>query len=71
MIINVRFTTGTYVARAKGQNVTASCAESAHRAAERVAEKLSYNPDLVELEEESNGVSTFSVPEPDPQGEAG
>jgi hypothetical protein len=44
--------------------VTASCAESARRAAERVAEKLGLNPDLLELEEDSNGVSSFSIPEP-------
>lgn len=64
MIITTRFTTGAYVARAKGQNVTASCAESARRAAERVAEKLGLNPELLELEEDSNGVSTFSITEP-------
>ncbi|MHB0817699.1 hypothetical protein ACYCFK_05420 [Stutzerimonas stutzeri] len=67
MIITVRFTTGTYVARAKGHNVTASCAESARRAAERVAEKLNHNPDLLEPEEDGNGACTFSLPEADPQ----
>lgn len=64
MIITTRFTTGTYVARAKGHNVTASCAESSRRAAERVAEKLGYNPDLLELEDDSAGVCTYSVAEP-------
>ncbi|WP_296231508.1 hypothetical protein [uncultured Pseudomonas sp.] len=66
MIITTRFTTGTYVARAKGQNVTASCAESPRRAAERVAEKLGLNPELLELEEDCHGVCTFSLPEESP-----
>lgn len=57
MIITTRFTTGTYIARAKGLNVTASCAESARRAAENLARKLGHNPDLL------GGVSTFSLPE--------
>lgn len=63
MIITTRFTS-TYLARAQGRNVTASCTYSARIAAERVAEKLGLNPDLLELEDDSNGVSTFSIPEP-------
>lgn len=63
MIITTRFTTGTYVARAKGRNVTASCAESARRAAERVAEKLGGNPDLLQLEDSDTTGHTFSLPE--------
>lgn len=63
MIITTRFTTGTYIARAKGQGVTASCAESARRAAERVAEKLGYNADLLQLEDADSTGQTFSLPE--------
>ncbi|KIP97023.1 MULTISPECIES: hypothetical protein [Pseudomonas] len=64
MIITVRPSTGAYLARAKGQNVTASSAESAQRAAERVAEKLGLNPELLILEDCDQGVATYSVHDP-------
>lgn len=63
MIITTRLSAGSYVARAKGQKATASSAESARRAAENLATKLGHNPDLVELEGETGGVCTFSLPE--------
>lgn len=64
MIITVRPTTGAYLARAKGQNVTASSAESALRAAESVADKLGLNPELLVLESNDEGVATYSVQDP-------
>lgn len=42
--IVVRFTTGTYVARARGRGITASCAESARQAAFACARKLGLDP---------------------------
>lgn len=63
MIITTRLSAGSYVARAKGHRPTASSAESARRAAENLASKLGHNPDLVELESDTNGVCTFSLPE--------
>lgn len=65
MIITTRLSAGSYVARAKGQKATASSAESARRAAENLATKLGFHPDLVELEDETSGVCTFSLPEAD------
>ncbi len=44
LTISVRFSTGTYVARAKGHKQTASCTENACRAAERLTEKLGMAP---------------------------
>lgn len=64
MIITVRMVTGAYLARAKGQNVTASSAESAQRAAENVAGKLGMNPELLILESSDQGVATYSVQDP-------
>lgn len=46
--IIVRFTTGTYVARARGRGVTASCAESARQAAVACARKLGLDPKLLQ-----------------------
>lgn len=63
VIITVRYSTGTHVARARGHKVTASCTESARRAAERLAEKLGHNPDLVQLEDSDSTTHTFSLPE--------
>ncbi|HBO3937248.1 TPA: hypothetical protein L4T48_000757 [Pseudomonas aeruginosa] len=63
MNITTRLSAGSYVARAKGHKATASSAESARRAAENLAGKLGHSPDLVELESEIDGISTFSVPE--------
>ncbi|MNN53748.1 hypothetical protein D3C81_1685230 [compost metagenome] len=63
MIITVRLAAGAYVARAKGHKVTASSTESARRAVERLAEKLGHNPDLVQLEDSSQLVQAFSLPE--------
>jgi len=63
MIIIVRYSTGTHVARARGHKVTASCTESAKRAAERLADKLGHNPDLVQLEDSDITTHTFSLPE--------
>ncbi len=63
MIITTRLHAGSYVARARGQKATASSAESARRAAERLAEKLGHNPDLVELEDSVGSDCTFSIPE--------
>lgn len=65
MIISVRFVTGTYVARAKGQKVTASCTVGAHQAAEALARKLGLAPDgLVEQPDmlNPNQHSTFTHP---------
>lgn len=63
MIITTRLSAGSYVARAKGNKATSSSAESARRAAENLASKLGQNPDLVELESDTDGVCTFSLPE--------
>ncbi|HBN9702552.1 TPA: hypothetical protein L3939_003755 [Pseudomonas aeruginosa] len=51
LTISVRFSTGTYVARAKGHKQTASCTENAYRAAERLTEKLGMDPKALELRE--------------------
>lgn len=51
LTISVRFSTGTYVARAKGHKQTASCTENAYRAAERLTEKLGMDPKTLELRE--------------------
>ncbi len=53
--IITRFTTGTYVARAKGLGVTASCAESAHKAASACARKLGMDPALLQEQPELLG----------------
>lgn len=63
MIITVKLSAGSYVARAKGSRTTASSAESAYRAAERLAEKLSRNPDLLQLEGSDHTGQTFSLPD--------
>jgi len=65
MIITVKLSAGSYVARAKGSRTTASSAESADRAAERLAEKLGVNPDLVQLECRDSTTHTYSLPEAD------
>lgn len=46
--IIVRQATGTYVARAKGHGVTASCTESARQAAFACARKLGLDPALLQ-----------------------
>ena len=62
--IVARFTTGTYVARAKGLGVTASCAESARQAAFAVARKLGLDPSLLQEQPDLLGKqqSTFVHP---------
>ncbi|MEN1726342.1 hypothetical protein AAIH67_30575, partial [Pseudomonas aeruginosa] len=40
LTISVRFSTGTYVARAKGHKQTASCTENAYRDRKAVAEEV-------------------------------
>lgn len=42
--IRVRYSTGTYTARAKGHKQTASCTISARDAAEALARKLGLDP---------------------------
>lgn len=42
--ITVRYSQGTYVARAKGHKVTASCTHSAEVAALALARKLGFDP---------------------------
>ena len=40
IMINVRYGNGTYIARAKGMNKTASCTKSAEMACDSLCEKL-------------------------------
>lgn len=69
MLITTRFYMSTHIARAKGHKTTASCAYSATRAAERLAEKLGHNPDLLELVEQRGNDCVFTVAHASPQEE--
>lgn len=66
MLITTRFYMSTHIARARGHKATASCAYSATRAAERLAEKLGHNPDLLELVEQKGNDCVFSVADASP-----
>lgn len=46
--INVRQSTGTYIARARGYKPTASCTSGAAQAAGALARKLGLAPDLLQ-----------------------
>lgn len=48
--IFVRYSTGTYCARAKGRPGTASCTISARQAADAMARKLGLDPTLLQLD---------------------
>ncbi|MNZ06737.1 hypothetical protein D3C78_234940 [compost metagenome] len=43
--ITVRYSQGTYVARAKGHKATASCTHSTEVAAKALARKLGFDPE--------------------------
>lgn len=60
--ITTRLYTGAYIARAKGSRLTASCTEGPLRAAERLAEKLGHNPDLLELVEQQGSDCIYALP---------
>lgn len=62
IIITTRLHAGSYTARAKGHKVTASSAESALRAAERLVEKLGRNADLLELASREGSTCIYSLP---------
>lgn len=60
--ITVRYTSNTYLARAKGHKGTTSCTIDARQAAETMARKLGLDPLLLQLDTSSNGSSVFSHP---------
>lgn len=59
--ITTRLHAGSYTARAKGHKVTASSAESALRAAERLVEKHGWNAHLLELESREGSTCIYSL----------
>ncbi len=62
--IVARLTTGTYVARAKGHKVTASCAEGPRAAARAVARKLGLDPESLQEQTDlfAAGLTVFIHP---------
>lgn len=68
MIIIVRQSTGSYLARVQGRGITASCSEGPLRAAERAAEKAGGIPDLLEevSHDKGQGVYAYQLQEVQP-----
>lgn len=50
LTINVRQSTGTYIAKASGQKPTASCTTGAAQAAESLVKKLGLAPGLLQVQ---------------------
>lgn len=60
-VINVRQSTGTYVARIKGFKPTASNTISAHEAAKAIARKFYPDPDIVWHLENGENPNVFTI----------
>lgn len=61
IVINVRQSTGTYIARIKGFNPTASNTISAHEAAKAIAQKFYADLNVVWFLENGESPNTFTI----------
>lgn len=65
VMINVRQSTGTYIAKASGHKPTASCTAGAAQAAESLAKKLGLAPGMIQEQSREGldyGCSRFTHP---------